>query len=191
LGTRNQTRREFEQQALVHLDAIYRAALRMSRDPAEADDLTQEVFLRSYRSFHQFERGTNCRAWLFKILKNTFINRERSMSQSRSNLSLDDPEMGGSGWLEEATAFQGDGPEDRLLSKVTGEQIKRAVAELPDSFRRIFILSEVEGFTYKEIAQIEECPLGTVMSRLYRARRMLQSLLRDYIEEKDARLTET
>ncbi len=189
--SRKQKRRDFELIALVHLDAIYRAALRLSRDAAEAEDLAQEVFLRAYRAFHQFERGTNCRAWLFKILKNAFINRERLMGQSRTNLSLDVPETGGEGWLEEAAASAGGGPEDRLLSKITGEQIKQAVEELPESFRRIFILSEVEGFTYKEIAQIEDCPLGTVMSRLYRARRMLQSLLRDYVEEKDVRLTES
>lgn len=195
MSGRKQQRREFENLAVVHLDAIYRAALRLSRDPADAEDLTQEVFLRAYRSFHQFERGTNCRAWLFKILKNAFINRERSLGPSRANVSLDDPETGGEMWLEEAAAFAGEGPEERLLSKVTGERIRRAVEKLPESFRRIFLLSEVEGFTYKEIAQIEGCPLGTVMSRLYRARRLLQSLLRDYVEEKvekkDVRLTES
>ncbi|MFQ5912580.1 MAG: sigma-70 family RNA polymerase sigma factor [Nitrospinota bacterium] len=188
--SRRQQRKEFELFALVHLDAIYRAALRLSRDPAEAEDLAQEVFFRAYRSFHQFERGSNCRAWLFKILKNTFINRERAMSQGRSDVSLGNIETGGEGWLEEAVALSGSGPEDRLLSKITGEQIKKAVEELPESFRRIFLLSEVEGFTYKEIARIEGCPLGTVMSRLYRARRMLQSLLRDFVEERDVRLRE-
>ena len=84
MASRKRQRREFEESALVHLDAIYRAALRLARDPADAQDLSQEVFLRAYRSFHQYERGTNCRAWLFKILKNAFINRERSMSQSRA-----------------------------------------------------------------------------------------------------------
>lgn len=192
MGARKQQRKEFEEMALVHLDAIYRAALRLSRDPTEAQDLSQEVFLRAYRSFHQFERGTNCRAWLFKILKNAFINRERSMSQIRASVSIDDTEMGGEAWLEEASADAGEGPEDRLLSKLTGEQIKQAVEKLPPSFRRIFILSEVEGFTYKEIAQIEDCPLGTVMSRLFRARRVLQSLLREYVEEqRDVQVTES
>ncbi len=191
MASRKRQRREFEESALVHLDAIYRAALRLARDPADARDLSQEVFLRAYRSFHQYERGTNCRAWLFKILKNAFINRERSMTHSRANVSIDDPETGGESWLEEASKEAGGGPEDRLLSKVTGERIKEAVERLPASFRRIFILSEVEGFTYKEIARIEDCPLGTVMSRLFRARRVLQDALREYAEERDVQVEES
>ena len=163
----------------------------LSRDPADAQDLSQEVFLRAYRSFHQYERGTNCRAWLFKILKNAFINRERSMTHSRADVSSNDPETGGESWVEEASMEAGGGPEDRLLSKVTGKQIKEAVERLPASFRRIFILSEVEGFTYKEIARIEDCPLGTVMSRLFRARRALQGALREYVEERDGQVTES
>ena len=131
MASRKQQRREVEASALVHLDAIYRAALRLSRDPADAQDLSQEVFLRAYRSFHQYERGTNCRAWLFKILKNAFINRERSMSHSRANVSIDDPETGGEAWLEEASMEAGEGPEDRLLSNLTGEQIKEAMERLP------------------------------------------------------------
>jgi RNA polymerase sigma-70 factor (ECF subfamily) len=191
LARGKQQRKEFEQLALVHLDAIYRAALRFCRDPAEAEDLTQDVFFRAYRAFHQFERGTNCRAWLFKILKNAFINRERSMSHTRASISLDDPKTGAEGWVEEAGALASEGPEERLLNKITGAKIKQAVDELPENFRRIFILSEVEGFTYKEISRIEDCPLGTVMSRLYRARRMLQSLLKAYVEEEDVRITES
>lgn len=185
------SRKDFEEVALVHLDSIYRAALRLSRDPADAQDLTQDVFLRAYRSFHQFEVGTNCRAWLFKILKNAFINRERSMSQSRTNISLDETEAFNEGWGEEASSVIDQGPEDRFLSKLTGDQIRQAADKLPDSFRRIFILSEVEGFTYKEIVQIEDCPLGTVMSRLFRARRMLQAHLREYTKETDYRVANT
>ncbi len=185
------SRKDFEEVALVHLDSIYRAALRLSREPADAQDLTQDVFLRAYRAFYQFEVGTNCRAWLFKILKNAFINRERSVSQSRTHISLDETEAFNEGWTEEASSAAGERPEDRFLSKLTGDQIRQAVDKLPDSFRRVFILSEVEGFTYREIARIEDCPLGTVMSRLFRARRMLQSHLREYTEETDYRVTKT
>ena len=189
MAPRSRRRREFEHLALVHLDAIYRSALRLTRSPAEAEDLTQEVYLRAFRFFHQFERGTNCRAWLFKILKNAFLNRQRAQGREHQQVSLEEANPPGETELESIT-YLVRSPEEDLLQKVTGEQIERAVEELPQVFRRVFILSDVEGFTYKEIAEIEGCPLGTVMSRLFRARRMLQKLLRAYVKGEDARARE-
>ena len=170
MASRKRQRREFEESALVHLDAIYRAALRLARDPADAQDLSQEVFLRAYRSFHQYERGTNCRAWLFKILKNAFINRERSMSQSRANVSIDDPETGGESWLEEASKEAGGGPEDRLLSKVTGERIKEAVERLPASFRHAYGKLPAPCFCFVLIFVPSGAPSGKLPSSFRRLR---------------------
>jgi RNA polymerase sigma-70 factor (ECF subfamily) len=180
------SRREFEDLALVHLDAIYRSALRLTRSPQEAEDLTQEVYLRAFRFFHQFERGTNCRAWLFKILKNAFLNRQRAQERERQQVPLEEANPPGEPGLESIAPLVRS-PEENLLQKVTGEQIERAVEELPQVFRRIFILSDVEGFSYKEIAEIEDCPLGTVMSRLFRARRMLQNFLRASVKGEEGR----
>ncbi len=157
MALKGRRRREFEDLALVHLDAIYRFALRLTRSPTEAEDLAQEAYLRAFRFFHQFERGTNCRAWLFKILKNAILNRRRSQERERQHISLEEANPRGD--LEpESIPHLPRNPEEDLLRKITVEQIEQAVEELPQAFRRIFVLSDVEGFSYKEIAEIEKLP---------------------------------
>ncbi|MBI3128441.1 MAG: sigma-70 family RNA polymerase sigma factor [Candidatus Tectomicrobia bacterium] len=170
-------RRCFEEEALRHLDSVYRGALRLARDPVEADDLVQEVYLKALRFFHQFEPGSNCRAWLFRILRNTYINQYRHRSKLPPHEDLVDAEGALQEFGLESFHSAGKGPEAEVIRKLTFEQLDQALNRLPGKFRQILILSEVEGFSYKEIAKIEGCPLGTVMSRLWRARRMLQQCL--------------
>ncbi len=183
--------KDFERLAVVHLATISKAALRLTWDPLEAEDLAQEVFLRACRSFHRFKRGTNCKAWLFKILKNTSIDRNRSMRRNWTHVSLGDLDRREEGWDEGAETFARRGPQDLVISRLSVEKIYRAVEALPEIHRRTFILSGVEGFSYKEIAEIEDCPMGTIMSRMYRARRMLQTLLREHDPESDVCRTES
>lgn len=174
-------RREFESLALEHIDALYRGALRMTGNPEEAEDLVQDVYVRAIRFYKQFQPGTNIRAWLFKILKNTYINRFRRKVRTPTQIGLDEPEFQRTEL--EALNLQNPArvtPEAEFFSRLTAEAIQKALSEIPEKFQRIVVLSDVEGFSYKEIAEIEDCPLGTVMSRLYRARRMLQNLLIKY-----------
>ncbi len=166
-----------------HLDSIYRVALRMTRNPEDAQDLTQEVYLKAYRFFKQFRPGTNFRAWLFKILRNTYINRFRRQIKEPARVGLEDAESLFDEFPEEGPFYVDGGPEVELIKKLTAQDIEKALEQLPDKFRRIIILSDVEGFSYKEIATIENCPLGTVMSRLYRARHALQAYLKEYVGE--------
>ncbi len=174
-------RREFEGLALEHIDALYRGALRMTGNPEEAEDLVQDVYVRAIRFYTQFQPGTNIRAWLFKILKNTFINRFRRKARTPTQIGLDEPEFQRTEL--EAINLQNPvhpSPEAEFFNRLTAQAIQRALSEIPEKFQRIVVLSDIEGFSYKEIAEIEDCPLGTVMSRLYRARRMLQNLLVKY-----------
>ncbi|MFC1492282.1 sigma-70 family RNA polymerase sigma factor [Nitrospinota bacterium] len=167
--------------ALEHIDALYRGALRMTRKPEDAEDLVQDVYVRAIRFYQQFQPGTNIRAWLFKILKNTYINRFRRNARSPTQIALDEEEFQRSEMEAVITHAGGDkGPEAEFFNRQTASAIQKALSEVPEKFQRIVILSDIEGFSYKEIAEIEDCPLGTVMSRLYRARRMLQQLLMKY-----------
>lgn len=171
-------RKEFESLALEHIDALYRGALRMTSSPDEAEDLVQDVYVRAIRFYKQFQSGTNIRAWLFQILKNTYINRYRRKSRRPSHIAFDEPEFQSA--ETQALDFhktEQETPEAEYFNRLTAEAIEKALSEIPERFRRIVVLSDVEGFSYKEIAEIEACPLGTVMSRLYRARRMLQRVL--------------
>ncbi len=173
-------RREFEALALEHIDALYRGALRMSGKPEDAEDLVQDVYVRAIRFYQQFQPGTNIRAWLFKILKNTYINRFRRNARMPTHLDLEESEFQRSEMENFRVGHSSiEGPEAEFFNRQTAAAIKQALDEIPEKFQRIVILSDIEGFSYKEIAEIEECPLGTVMSRLYRARRMLQTLLEE------------
>jgi RNA polymerase sigma-70 factor (ECF subfamily) len=170
-------RKEFEATALQYMDALYSAALRMARDETEAEDLVQDTYLRAYRFFDRFEKGTSVKAWLFKILKNTFINNFKKQAKIPERVNLDQLK------LSEDEPVSSNDPEKELLYRFFGYEIMRAIDALPQEFRLVILLSDVEGFSYKEIAEIADCPIGTVMSRLYRGRRLLRGSLREYAED--------
>jgi RNA polymerase sigma-70 factor (ECF subfamily) len=168
----------FERDALQHLDALYRTALRMTRNPQDAEDLVQETYLRAYRFFDKFEPGTNLRAWLFKILTNSYINRYRKQATEPRVDSLDDSEeFALYNHLDGGAATRGRTVEAQVLDHFAEEDIKAAIEALPPQFRMAVLLADVEGFSYNDIAEITGVKKGTVMSRLFRGRRLLQKAL--------------
>jgi len=176
----------FADVAMEHMDSLYAGALRMTRNPADAEDLVQETYLKAYRAFESFEEGTNLKAWLFRILTNTFINRYRQQKRRPDETDLDDVEdfylyrrLGG---IDEARISKS--AEDTLLELFTDDEVKEALESLPESFRMAVLLADVEGFAYKEIAEILDIPIGTVMSRLHRGRKALQKRLYDFAVER-------
>jgi RNA polymerase sigma-70 factor (ECF subfamily) len=176
----------FADDAMPFMDGLYSAALRMTRNAADAEDLVQETYLRAYRGYPRFEEGTNLRAWLYRILTNTFINSYRSKQRRPAESDLGDVEdlylyrrLGG---LE--TSQRGRSAEDELMDLVTDTEIKDALEQLPEQFRIAVLLADVEQFSYKEIAEILDIPIGTVMSRLHRGRKALQKLLADFALER-------
>src|SRR5262245_16969933 len=184
LGEARKLRRQFEDEALPHLDALYGVALRLTRNPRDAEDLVQDTVLRAYRYWHRFERGTNCKAWLFKILTNTFINRYHRTKRDRDHLaSVRDEEAATQDILSHEVTEASRDPEGALASRLLSDDVIRALEALPTEFRLAVLLCDVEEFSYKEIAEIMECPVGTVMSRLFRGRRLLQRSLHDYAVE--------
>jgi RNA polymerase sigma-70 factor (ECF subfamily) len=171
----------FTDVAMEFMPGLYSAALRMTRNAADAEDLVQETYLKAYRSYKTFEEGTNLRAWLYRILTNTFINSYRAAKRRPEVSDVEDVEdlylykrMSGSGGTE-----QGRSAEDEALDRFTDDDVKTALEELPEAFRMAVLLADVEGFSYKEIADITEVPIGTVMSRIHRGRRALQKTLHD------------
>lgn len=171
---------EFEEIAMPHADAMYGAALRMTRDPAAAEDLVQEALMRAYRFWHRFEKGTNIKAWLFRILTNTFINRYRKKQTEQA--VMDDREIDDllNRYADERTTQLPPDTRDEFLKHVLGDDVMAALDELPFEFRMAVLLADMHDFSYKEIAEVLDCPVGTVMSRLHRARKMLQVKLFDY-----------
>jgi RNA polymerase sigma-70 factor (ECF subfamily) len=172
----------FTEQVEPFMDALYGAALRMTRNPADAEDLLQETFLRAYRGFPNFNQGTNLRAWLYRILTNTYINSYRARQRRPEQTELDEVEdlflykrLGG---LEAATL--GRSAEDELMDLFSEAEVKAAIEALPDNFRMVVLLADVEGFAYKEIAEVLDIPIGTVMSRLHRGRKALQKSLHSF-----------
>lgn len=177
---------DFAELAMPYMSALYAAALRMTRNPSDAEDLVQETYLRAYRGFGGFRDGTNLKAWLYKILTNTFINQYRAKKRRPDQVVLgDQPEsvtfqrLGG---LEAARA--GRSTEAEVLEALPEAEVKEALESLPEQFRMAVILADIEGFSYKEIAEIMEVPIGTVMSRLHRGRRLLQARLMDFAAER-------
>jgi RNA polymerase sigma-70 factor, ECF subfamily len=163
----------FADSAMEHMSALYSAALRMTRNPADAEDLLQETYLKAYRSYGTFQEGTNLKAWLYRILTNTYINAYRAKKRRPEQTDVEDVEdlylyhrLGG---LEAAAA-----------GRSADDDVKSALESLPDNFRMAVLLADVEGFSYKEIAEIMDVPIGTVMSRLHRGRRALQKALHDF-----------
>jgi RNA polymerase sigma-70 factor (ECF subfamily) len=176
----------FAELAMPYMSALYSAALRMTRNPSDAEDLVQETYLRAYRGFSGFKEGTNLKAWLYKILTNTYINSYRAKKRRPEQVELDDVEdfylyrrLGG---LEAVDADRS--PEAEVLDSIPDEAVKRALEDLPEQFRMAVLLADVEGFSYKEIAEIMDVPIGTVMSRLHRGRKQLQKRLWDLAEER-------
>jgi RNA polymerase sigma-70 factor (ECF subfamily) len=176
----SRSREEFEALALQHLDPMYSAALRLTKNERDAEDLVQDTYLRAYRFFEKFERGTNMKAWLFKILTNTFINRYRRKVKERSLVEGTERETVHERFFSrEATEYAAN-PEQYFFDRLLSDDILRAIDSLPIDFRLVAILADLQEFSYKEIAEILGCPVGTVMSRLYRGRKLLQRTLRQY-----------
>ncbi len=170
---------QFTGQAMEHMPSLYGAAVRMTRNPADAEDLLQETYLKAYRSWESFQQGTNLKAWLYRILTNTFINSYRAKKRRPEQTEIEEVEdlylyrrLGG---LEAART--GRSAEDEVMDLFTDDDVKRAIEALPDQFRLAVLLADVEGFSYKEIAEILDVPIGTVMSRLHRGRKALQKAL--------------
>jgi RNA polymerase sigma-70 factor (ECF subfamily) len=174
-----QKRKSFEKEALPHMEALYRTALRMTKNESDAEDLVQEAYVKAYRFWDRFESGSNCRAWLFKIMTNIFINEYRSKSRSPMAVNVDDVD---DNFLygQLATHDPTSTPEEEFFAKIFDDDIKRAIENLPEDFRLVVVLSFLEGFSYQEIADIMDLQLGTVKSRLHRGRKLLQKELLDY-----------
>jgi RNA polymerase sigma-70 factor (ECF subfamily) len=175
----------FADDALPFMDQLYSTALRMTRNAADAEDLVQETFLRGYRGYERFEAGTNLRAWLFRILTNTYINSYRKKQRRPEETELDEVEelflyrrLAG----RDAGDF-GRSAEDELFSHITSDTVKDAIEELPEQYRMAVLLADVEGFAYKEIAEILDVPIGTVMSRIHRGRKKLEKQLYEYARQ--------
>ncbi len=171
---------DFEQEALSHLGALLAVGTRLTKNPSEAEDLVQDTFVKAMRARHQFEAGTNMRAWLLRILTNTFINRYRRGGLEKSVLEGPDADPLADGWVGTATMEAMRDPESLALRPVLEAEINDALDELPDEFRLAVLLADVEELSYREIADIMGCPIGTVMSRLHRGRRLLKSRLYEH-----------
>lgn len=177
---------DFEQDAMQYTRQLYSAALRMARNPADAEDLVQETLLKAYRAYHTFQAGTNLKAWLYRILTNTYINKYRKESRRPSEVDL--------GEVEDLYLYRRIGSEDsadmartteeKVLDGLVESDIKEAVESLPENFRIAVILADLEGFAYKEIAEILDIPIGTVMSRLHRGRKAIQKRLWEFARER-------
>ncbi len=168
----------FEREALPHLDTVYRVALRLSGDPSRAEDLVQDTMLKAFRAWSQFRPGTNARAWLLTILRNTFINEYRKQKREPTPVDFDVVEP----YIMRQGGLDAD-PEGTFFSRIVDAKVLEAVDALPTDFREALVLSDMEGMSYAEVAESLEIPIGTVKSRLFRARRLLQARLYDHAVE--------
>lgn len=174
-ATEAEKRQSFEREALVHLDSLYRVALRLTGNPSESDDLVQETMLKAYRAWHQFQQGTNAKGWLLTILRHAFINEYRRRRRHPETVDLDT--------IEPYSVFeelQDEDPQGTFFDRIVDDEVLRAIDQLPEQFRETVVLSDVEGLSYEEIARMLDVPVGTVKSRLFRARRLLQQKLYAY-----------
>ena len=180
------TREDFTNDAMQHAPQLFSTAMRMTRNRSDAEDLVQETFIKAWRSFATYQQGTNLRAWLFRIMTNTYINKYNAQQRKPTETELDDVEelflYKRLGSVDQSQLSQS--AEDQMLSLFTDDEVKKALEELPEQFRITVLMSDVEGFSYKEIAEILEIPLGTVMSRLHRGRKAMQKMLYEYAKER-------
>lgn len=175
----NQDLSDFEEIALIHLDDLYATALRYTKNDKDAEDLVQETYLKAFTNFHRYEKGTNCRAWLFTILTNTFINRFRRKKKEREILNADDLRPIEDNFFNREKAEFYQNPEKGIIFKTFSTDLKDALGNLPDEFRTVVVLADLNDFSYKEIAHILDVPVGTVMSRLFRGRKLMRRHLVD------------
>lgn len=174
------SQRAFEREAVPQMDVLYNFALRMTNNPADAEDLLQETFLKAFRFWDSYQEGTNIRAWLFRIMKNSYINRYRKESREPETVDYDETKIG------YAVAEGAEPAETRqsVFRNLLEDDLAEAIARLPDDFRTVLILCDIEGLSYEEIAEFVDIPLGTVRSRLHRARRILRKELSEYARKR-------
>jgi RNA polymerase sigma-70 factor (ECF subfamily) len=173
----------FERDALPYLDQLYGGALRMTRNPADAEDVVQETFVKAFAKFHTFSEGTNLKAWLFRILTNTYINLYRKRQREPRQSSADELADWQIAQTQAYVTGELKSAEAEALERITDDAVIDALAQVPEDFRLAVYLADVEGFSYKEIAEIMDTPVGTVMSRLHRGRKILRDLLSEYAVE--------
>ena len=173
---------EFELEAIPHMDILYNYALRMTSDPDDAHDLVQETYLKAYRFWDKYEKGTNIRAWLFRIMKNSYINRYRKETKEPDTVDYEDIQN-----FYNSIRYESSDPND-LQEKIFGglleDDVVRAIESLPEDFRTVVILCDIEGLSYEEISEFVDCPIGTVRSRLHRGRKMLRTRLFEYAKKR-------
>jgi RNA polymerase sigma-70 factor (ECF subfamily) len=174
---------DFDSQAMPYLDSLYNTAYRMTRSAEDAEDLVQETFFKAYKYYDKFEEGTNLKAWLFKILKNTFINNYRKKKLEPRSVDFAEIEDSFERIVRKDNSDQPADPEAEYFHGVLDDDVKRALDSLPYDYRMVVILADLEDFSYKEIAEILDCPVGTVMSRLYRGRKLLEKALLRYARQ--------
>jgi RNA polymerase sigma-70 factor (ECF subfamily) len=172
-----QRRRRFEAEVLPHLDAMYRTAMRLTRNPSDADDLVQDSVIKAYRFFDSYETGTNVRAWLLKILTNLFFSKHRRTSLEGSVAAMGATDPVSDGWMGAASVNPSRDPERMVEKPLLEAAVARVLEDLPEDFRTVLVLVDVEGMTYREVAEAMGCPIGTVMSRLHRARKAVAQKL--------------
>jgi RNA polymerase sigma-70 factor (ECF subfamily) len=173
--------KEFEAEALPHMDILYNFALRTTGDPDDAKDLLQETLLKAYRFWDKYEKGTNIRAWLFRIMKNSYINRYRKETREPDKVDYEDVENFYDSIRDDSKETSD--LQQRMFGNLLGDEVTAALQELPDDFRTVVILCDIEELTYEEIAEFLNCPIGTVRSRLHRGRNMLQARLHSYARQ--------
>ena len=177
---------QFTSDAMQYAPQLFSTALRMTRNRSDAEDLVQETYIKGWRSFHTFQEGTNLRAWLFRIMTNTYINKYNAQKRKGTEVELDDVEelflYKRLGSIDQSQLSSS--AEDQMLELFTDDEVKNALEELPEDFRIPVLLSDVDGFSYKEISEMLEIPIGTVMSRLHRGRKAMQKMLYEYARER-------
>jgi RNA polymerase sigma-70 factor (ECF subfamily) len=183
-GSDDEKMQQFEDEAMPHLDELYATALRYTKNEKDAEDLVQETFVKAYTNWHRFEQGTNCRAWLFTILTNTFINKYRRKKKEREILNADDLRPIEQFFFNREKTDYYDSPERETMHKIFSTDVREALASLSEEFRAVVMLADLNDFSYKEIAYILDCPVGTVMSRLFRGRKMMRQALVDTAYER-------